>query len=156
MTPAPPEPHPKLTWKAFLRDFGLTIATSVGAVVAGASVLFTLLMTIGNVHFAAESHEQALLDLQNLQYALKHFHAKHQRYPSTEEGLQMLVDSRYLEQLPLDPWGQHYGYELREGLPVLWSYGADGAPGGEGPDADIFSRTKGAQAAGVCAPGSHQ
>ncbi|MFY0563407.1 type II secretion system protein GspG [Archangium lansingense] len=143
----PPEPHPKLTWKA---------VACVGAVLTGASVLFTLLMTIGNAHFAAESHDHALLDLQNFQYVLKHFHAKHQRYPSTEEGLQALVGGPYLEQLPLDPWGQHYGYELRAGQPVLWSYGADGAPGGEGPDADIFSRNEGARAAGVCGPGSHQ
>lgn len=75
------------------------------------------------------------------------------RFPTQEEGLQLLTsppaDSRtaprwqgpYLEDgLPSDPWGNPYQYSPRaSGLHpfTLYSYGADGQPGGEGYDADV-------------------
>lgn len=42
-----------------------------------------------------------------------------------------------LDVLPLDPWGNSYVYELRDETPLVTSYGADGAPGGEGANADL-------------------
>ena len=47
----------------------------------------------------------------------------------------------YIEQLPKDPWGNLYQFMnpgVRGEIDVF-SYGADGAPGGEGNDADIGS-----------------
>ena len=47
----------------------------------------------------------------------------------------------YLERLPKDPWGNPYQY-LNPGLRGeidIFSFGADGAPGGSGYDADIGS-----------------
>jgi general secretion pathway protein G len=47
----------------------------------------------------------------------------------------------YLERLPRDPWGHAYQY-LSPGLHGeidVFSFGADGAAGGEGFDADIGS-----------------
>lgn len=74
-------------------------------------------------------------------------------YPTQEEGLQLLVqkptDSKlaqrwqgpYLEDgLPNDPWGNPYQYSpAPSGIHpfTLYSYGADGKPGGTGFDADI-------------------
>lgn len=73
------------------------------------------------------------------------------RFPTAEEGLQMLVnqpqDERvarkwrgpYLaEAVPMDPWGNPYNYRPLTGTTMaLFSYGADGQAGGEGIDADI-------------------
>jgi len=75
------------------------------------------------------------------------------RYPTQEEGLQLLVkppgESRlaqrwkgpYLEDgVPDDPWGTPYQYSPQaSGMHafVLYSFGADGQRGGEGYDADI-------------------
>lgn len=75
------------------------------------------------------------------------------RFPSREEGLRWLaeppgdpkVGSRwrgpYLEDgLPADPWGNPYQYAPQSGGSdpfSLYSFGADGRPGGEGDDADI-------------------
>ena len=73
------------------------------------------------------------------------------RFPATEQGLEALVkappeyaeywNGPYLDDdVPLDPWRNPFQYELRRGSPrgyVLYSLGADGAPGGEGSDADI-------------------
>ena len=45
-----------------------------------------------------------------------------------------------LDKMPKDAWGNDYVYTLENGRPVVTSYGADGVPGGEGPNADISNR----------------
>jgi len=93
-------------------------------------------------------------DVASLMQALKLYRLDNQRYPSTEQGLQALVArpasaplapgwkaGGYLERLPSDPWGRPYQY-LNPGLHGeldVFSMGADGAPGGEGSDADVGS-----------------
>lgn len=80
------------------------------------------------------------------------------RYPTTEEGLQLLQSpprdenikpywkGPYLseDQLPLDPWNRPYHYEFlannsgsRNRQFVLYSFGADGQSGGVDYNADI-------------------
>ena len=71
------------------------------------------------------------------------------RYPTTEEGLDALVTrpgsangwtGPYLKGgVPTDPWGKPYKYAnpgSNGGIEIL-SLGADGAPGGEGENADV-------------------
>jgi general secretion pathway protein G len=86
--------------------------------------------------------------------ALKLYRLDNKRYPTTEQRLAALVAAPttpplapnwkaggYLERLPRDPWGNNYQYlspGIRGEIDVL-SFGADGAPGGEGFDADIGS-----------------
>ena len=98
----------------------------------------------------AQSDIAAISSAVNL-YRLDNF-----RYPSTEQGLQALVTkpssepvppnwatNGYMDRLPVDPWGQPYQY-LEPGVHGdfdVFSYGADGAPGGTGIDADIGSWT---------------
>jgi len=93
-------------------------------------------------------------DIASLMQALKLYRLDNQRYPMTEQGLQALSvkpatapvpgnwkAGGYLERLPKDPWGNPYQY-LNPGLYGeidIFSFGADGAPGGEGNDADIGS-----------------
>lgn len=69
------------------------------------------------------------------------------RFPTTEEGLNALVtkpgsangwNGPYLKGgVPNDPWGKAYKYTLNGGNVELLSYGADGAAGGDGENADI-------------------
>ena len=91
-------------------------------------------------------------DIAALMLALKLYRLDSKRYPTTEQGLQALVAKPsqapvpdnwkaggYVERLPMDPWGKPYQY-LNPGLHGeidVFSYGADGALGGEGFDADI-------------------
>ena len=86
--------------------------------------------------------------------ALKLYRLDNQRYPTAEQGLAALIarpsqppvppnwkPNGYLERLPKDPWGQPYQY-LNPGLRGeidVYSFGADGQPGGTGIDADIGS-----------------
>jgi general secretion pathway protein G len=73
-------------------------------------------------------------------------------YPSTEQGLAALRvkpenlplwQGPYLpKDVPVDPWGRPYMYKYpgeHGDEPDIVSYGADGAPGGEGINADILS-----------------
>lgn len=94
---------------------------------------------------AAKSH------VAELESALERYYVHMDRYPSTDEGLKVLVEAPvgddkkwrgpYVKQLRPDPWGNPYQYK-RPGAHHatgfdLWSRGADGAEGGEGPGADI-------------------
>lgn len=96
---------------------------------------------------------KARQDLQNLETALTLFKLDNFRYPTTEQGLNALVQKPadpsirnwrpegYLQKrvVPKDPWGNDYQYVYpgTTGEYDLYSFGADGQPGGEGPDADI-------------------
>jgi general secretion pathway protein G len=91
-------------------------------------------------------------DVNMLMQQLKIYRLDNQRYPSAEQGLEALVRKPevgaippnwkpYLDKLPADPWGQPYQYANPgiQGEIDVFSLGADGQPGGEGPDADIGS-----------------
>jgi general secretion pathway protein G len=97
----------------------------------------------------------AKLDINNLKAALTMYKLDNQRYPTTEQGLQALVtkpasgpepkgwrSGGYIEKLPNDPWKNPYQYLApgRNGIAYeIFSYGADGQPGGTEDDADISS-----------------
>jgi len=93
---------------------------------------------------------RANTDIATLSAAVDLFKADVGRYPSVQEGLGVLVapstiknynPGGYLKALPIDPWGRPYRYESPGPNNTetfdLWSYGADGLPGGDGFDADI-------------------
>jgi general secretion pathway protein G len=84
--------------------------------------------------------DRARLDMSNIQNAMKLYYLKKGKYPDTATGMRALVETNNLDKIPQDPWGNEYVYTNEGGKPVLLSYGADGQPGGEGPDADISSR----------------
>ncbi len=95
-------------------------------------------------------------DIATLMNALKLYRLDNGRYPSTEQGLRALVEKPTVDPIPSnwkaggyldspnvrkDPWGNEYQF-LNPGLHGeidVFSYGRDGQPGGDGPDADIGS-----------------
>ncbi len=93
-------------------------------------------------------------DINSIGQALKLYRLDNHNYPSTDQGLQALVSKPtappappnwktggYLDRLPKDPWGNEYKYispgVKNTGDVDIISLGSDGAPGGEGNDADI-------------------
>jgi len=82
----------------------------------------------------------ATIDISNIMGALNIYYASKGNYPSTQTGLQELVAARILDKLPMDPWNHPYVYLNEGGKPVIISYGADNAPGGDGNNADISSK----------------
>ncbi len=99
---------------------------------------------------------KARIQIESIETALKLYKLDNGYYPTTEQGLQALVEAPsvgrlpkawrkggYLEKgkVPKDPWKNEYVY-LSPGVHSdcdLSSYSADGEPGGEGDDADINS-----------------
>ena len=87
-----------------------------------------------------------------LENALDMYRLDNGRYPTTEQGLEALIqqpanmaDSRnyrtggYIKRLPKDPWGNDYQYLSpgEKGLFDVYTLGADGQENGEGAGADI-------------------
>lgn len=95
---------------------------------------------------------KARQDIRAYGTALNLYRMDNFRYPTTDQGLQALVarpadpnlrnwkEGGYIDGLKKDPWGSDYQYispGTRGGDYDLYTLGADGQPGGEGPDADI-------------------
>ena len=99
---------------------------------------------------------KARIQIESIETSLKLYKLDNGNYPTTEQGLDALVEAPTMGQLarawreggymdkgkvPKDPWGNDYVY-LSPGIQDdydLSSYGPDGEPGGEGDDADINS-----------------
>jgi len=94
---------------------------------------------------------KAHAEISNIGSALKFYRLDNFSYPTSEQGLEALVNKPndpnvknwksggYLERLPKDPWGNPYQYlnPGNHGEVDIYTLGRDGRPGGEGPDADI-------------------
>lgn len=91
-------------------------------------------------------------DFKAIETALKIYRLDNYSYPTTEQGLQALVEPSnldpqprnfktggYLAEVPMDPWGRPYLYLSpgEHGEVDIYSLGADGLSGGEGQNADI-------------------
>jgi general secretion pathway protein G len=92
---------------------------------------------------------KAKFDITSIETALRLFHTDTGRFPSTSEGLEVLVtstgikgynDKGYLDKIPNDPWGNPYIFispGLRHKDYDLESYGKDGEDGGADDDRDV-------------------
>ena len=81
---------------------------------------------------------KAKQDIKAIEAALALYKLDNFTYPTTDEGLRKLVP-KYLAKMPRDPWNYPYRYlnpGVRGAIDVF-SYGADGAQGGEGAAADL-------------------
>lgn len=101
-------------------------------------------------HLSESKGKLARLQLQELIVALDIYRLEVGRYPTSEEGLNALVErpagiefwnGPYLHgrAVPTDPWGRTYHYRS-PGLHAqfdLYSLGADNAEGGEGEQRDV-------------------
>ncbi len=93
----------------------------------------------------------ARIQIEDLSATLDIYRLEVGRYPTTNDGLQALVENTsgapnwngpYLKknQVPKDPWGFDYQYQSpgQHGSFDLWSLGADNREGGEGENQDIL------------------
>lgn len=93
-------------------------------------------------------------DILSLESALDIYRLDNFVYPTTDQGLEALISrptsspepanwkqGGYIKKLNKDPWGNDYLYLSpgEHGEIDIYSLGADGAAGGEGPNADIGS-----------------
>lgn len=122
----------------------------VMVVVAILGILAAIVMTnvIGKDEQARVTTTKA--SLSSIANALELYKLDNHKYPTTDEGLDALVhkpasaknfpDGGYLRKEPEDSWGNPFQYVApgSNGKPYdLYSFGADGAEGGDGNNADI-------------------
>ena len=107
-------------------------------------------------HLGTARDVAARSQMEMLGAALDAYRLDNGRYPTTEQGLEALRAAPTMEpaarnwrgpylrrEVPRDPWDNPYIYispgEFNPNGFDLFSYGADGQPGGEGEDADVRS-----------------
>jgi len=93
--------------------------------------------------------QKAKADIAVLGQAMETYRLDNLTYPEASIGLQALVNppstggartEGYIRKLPNDPWNRAYQYSNpgRNGAFDVYSLGADGVPGGENENADIY------------------
>lgn len=97
---------------------------------------------------------KARADIATLGQAMEMYRLDNFSYPSGGAGLAALTSAPsglsqpgnyrpggYVKNLPKDPWGRPYQLSVpgKTGPFDIYSLGADGAPGGEGENADIYA-----------------
>ena len=97
-------------------------------------------------------------DIATLGQAMEMYRLDNLTYPGAAEGIAALRRppaslalpqnyraGGYVKDLPNDPWGRPYQYQTpgRNGAAFeIFSLGADGKPGGDGNDADIYAESR--------------
>ena len=137
------------------REAGLSLIEVLAVLaiigIVGTLVFINVVPLLGNANTTA-----AEAQVSQLAQGIETYNLIIGRYPTTEEGLEALVnapadpreaarfpDGGFINNLPADPWGNPYQYMIpgEHGRFDIWSWGADGRPGGEGENADIGNWT---------------
>ena len=151
LTQKSPSTLPDFAHRAKNREAGFTLI-EIMVVIAIIGILATLIVPkiMGRPDEARAT--AAKHDVGTLVQAFKLYRLDIGRYPTTEQGLKALVEKPtsepvpqnwkaggYLDSVPKDPWGNPYQYASpgARGEIDVYSFGADGKPGGTGNDADI-------------------
>ena len=110
------------------------------------SMLAGLVAVQTRSYLIASKQNAARAEIATISQALESYYADQGRYPTTDEGLAVLVEGtatfgKFLNKIPRDPWKRPYEY-LAPGRTAPYeivSFGEDGEEGGEGPNLDISS-----------------
>jgi general secretion pathway protein G len=133
------------------RELGFTLVELlVVLVILGLIAAFAAPQVIK--YLGSAKTDAATIQIERLSGILDLYRLEVGSYPSTEEGLQALIErpfdakdwnGPYLKKADalIDPWGQAYVYRQPgdHGDFDLYSLGADGSDGGEGEDQDVVS-----------------
>ena len=139
----------KKQWQMQTSNGFTLIEIMVVVVIIGVLAATIIPQFIGTTHDAKVSAAKG--HIAEFESALERFNVHMDRYPTSEEGLKVLLEAPageekkwrgpYIKMLRTDPWGSAYQYRLPGAHHTssydLWSRGADLSDGGEGNGADI-------------------
>lgn len=102
-------------------------------------------------YLTASKQNAVRAEISTMMQALESFYADQGRYPTSDEGLQVLVEGTdsfpdgFINKVPSDPWKRPYEYVSpgRDAPYEILCLGEDGEEGGEGANRDISSETVG-------------
>ena len=146
-----PARRPRVPQAAFRRAAGMTLIEILVVL-----VLIGIVLGIVGGNFIGRGEkakaDAAKIEIGQIGQALDLYKLEVGHYPTTQDGLQALVQAPssasnwngpYWKKstLPKDPWGNEYKYTAPgQSAPYdILSYGADGKEGGDGPNKDITS-----------------
>jgi len=117
------------------------------AVVVIIGLLSSLVAIQTRSYLIASKQNAARAEIATMVSALEAFYADQSRYPSNDEGIEILIKGTrsfpdgFLKKLPRDPWGYAYEYvsPAADAAFEIICLGADGREGGEGSNADSTS-----------------
>lgn len=154
-------------WRKFDEFFKQSVNNSNGMSLIEILIAITLISLMGTF-IAGKVFDQlhegrvktATIQMKAFESQLKEFRRKCYFYPTTEQGLDALINKPsggrecknypsdgFIDggEIPLDPWDSEYVYQS-DGKDInIISYGEDGIEGGEEKDADIYLRKPQAQ-----------
>ena len=151
----PPFPRSEPKASGDLHKAGFTLIEIMAVVL----IIGLLTAVVGTAIFGQIDRARvttAKTQMKQIEAALDFYRMDNGRYPTTEQGLDALVHEPstepvpreyrpegYLQggKVPRDPWGAPYEYQAPGQRNTygfdIWSFGADGQPGGKGVDADV-------------------
>lgn len=138
--------------KNFFSGLGKRLANQIGMSLLEIIIAIGIVGTVGGyivskVMQSAEKADinQAQSQINDLVANVKLYKREKKEYPSTDQGLEALVEANIIEEVPSDPWGGEYHYESPgshgESKFDIWSDGPDEE---EGSGDDVVSWKKSA------------
>ena len=120
--------------KKFKKAFSL-MELMVVIIILGLLASFVLPSLTGKSEDAKE--KIVCIQMKSIAQAVKMYKIDNSTYPTTEEGLDLLVEKKYFEdnKQPKDSWGNNYIYTSSEDEFEIISFGANKKEGG---DDDIY------------------
>jgi len=129
------------------KEHGFTLIELLAVItILGLLATVVVMSVVGKIKDA--KIEVTKTQIQNFENALKMYKYKFDRYPRTDEGLDILAEKGILDggYVPPDPWKNKYEYYCPSNINFdapfdIISYGADGRPGGDDENADITNHS---------------
>ncbi len=155
---------PETEWRKQFVHAGKNAGFTLIEIMAVVMIIGLLSTLVGAAIFAQVDKGRVAAtraQISNLEAVLELYRMDNAHYPTTEQGLDALINEPdgarnwppggYLQKgrIPEDPWGNPYEYEQpgqnNSHSFDLWSFGSDGQSGGEGIDADLGNWEEGGE-----------
>jgi general secretion pathway protein G len=102
--------------------------------------MMATIITVAYIRYLDQSKVDGTnIQMHNVAQAMDAYKVQFGQYPTTEQGIQELVNKKVMPSLPKDKWDRDFEYiRNKSDSYTIKSYGSDGAAGGENFDKDLI------------------